>query len=272
MPHSRHILNPILAKIEEAYQKSAGYEIRTELSVPGTRYFPDIAVYKECKLIAAVEIGYTRPEKLSAYRQMGAIDVRWYAKDGTLHQDVVEKTVVENRIVRNTMITSPGDALYAYYLNNKIGCPEPECRPESSAYLEELAARYLRRFKKDADLDYRISNADDGSDYIDVLTTCVTDYVRLWILNFCDKCGKHWLSTEDDDGFSFDLIELFKEHNPRDIGLAIGTRSDITWKEFRESAEFGVVNLDLAEDIWLDNGVKQYHRNVSLIGENNNDA
>jgi hypothetical protein len=47
---------------------------------------PDIQVVDEGGAVhCVVEVGYTRPEKLTRYRALGIPDVRWYAKDGTLH-------------------------------------------------------------------------------------------------------------------------------------------------------------------------------------------
>ena len=86
MAHSKELIEKIRLEIQKDYPENLfRYEI--EKYLPGTKLIPDILVRDENgKIYCAVEIGYTRPEKLTAYWNSHRIpDVRWYDKAGVLH-------------------------------------------------------------------------------------------------------------------------------------------------------------------------------------------
>jgi hypothetical protein len=144
MSHSRELIRMIAEKIFVDYPEAEGYEYVYERSINGTRMMPDIHVLRGRKVVCAVEIGYTRPEKLTAYRkQLSIPDVRWYSKDGTLHGDV------EERIVRVTMDVQPPGTLYFYHLHDEMQCEE--CDSLGMRLPDDrVAARYIRRFGQEA--------------------------------------------------------------------------------------------------------------------------
>jgi hypothetical protein len=84
--HSPDLIQQILSMVQADYPPSQ-FDFVIEKAIPGTRMHPDILVNdRSGKHCCAVEIGYTRPEKLTAYRKDLKIpDVRWYDKAGNLH-------------------------------------------------------------------------------------------------------------------------------------------------------------------------------------------
>jgi hypothetical protein len=84
--HPKELIAMIMAKLQAEYPVSAGFEYVIEKALLGTRMLPDILIKHGQKNVCAVEIGYTRPEKLTDYRRDHRIhDVRWYDREGKLH-------------------------------------------------------------------------------------------------------------------------------------------------------------------------------------------
>jgi hypothetical protein len=90
MPHSAELIETVRRLIERDYP-STQYVYRIERGIPGTGMRPDIMVCDQAGgVFCVVEIGYTLPEKLTAYRDDLKIpDVRWYDKQGRLHVKAV---------------------------------------------------------------------------------------------------------------------------------------------------------------------------------------
>jgi hypothetical protein len=87
LSHDPTLIRGICDLLEREYSPAL-YDYVIEKPILGTRMFPDIAIVKKSskKIVCVVEIGYTRPEKLTAYRRELKIpDVRWYDKQGVLH-------------------------------------------------------------------------------------------------------------------------------------------------------------------------------------------
>ena len=84
MSHSKHLIEKIAAIIAIEFPSEAGYLYIFEKKL-GQGAMPDIVVKLGERVLCAVEIGYTRPEKLTAYREQYNIpDVRWYDRSGRL--------------------------------------------------------------------------------------------------------------------------------------------------------------------------------------------
>jgi len=123
----------------------------------------------------AVEIGYTRPEKLTTYRQKLKIpDVRWYDKQGKLHADVTEK------LIKVSLELTPSSTMFVYHVLGQVECVDEACCDVCAGH-------------EDHD-----EGCEDCHTYrkLDVVTTVVTDYVKAFFPSFCDKCGSHWLADE----------------------------------------------------------------------------
>lgn len=96
MGHPKELIEKFVAIMRETYKEIDGHVFRLEESLADhkPRIAPDIQVFdKDNKLISVVEIGYTRPEKIKIYRELGVQDIRWYSKEGELI-NAEEKTIV----------------------------------------------------------------------------------------------------------------------------------------------------------------------------------
>lgn len=261
MSHSRQLIESIAAKVAIDYPLDAGYEYVFEKSIRGTRMMPDILVQRGGKHVCAVEIGYTRPEKLTAYRTTLRIpDVRWYDKAGNLHGDVDE------RVVTVSVTTRPQGDLFVYHAPNRIPCQGCEA-VYPSAVPGHAADRYIRRFGGKA---YDTRNEEAWSqELVDVETMVITDYVQIWLPSFCDKCGRTWFATAGygiDDGD--DMVDLFRSHRPVEIGQELGRRASMTWEAVAESvAERFNLKLEYPDGLWIDEDDKpRFHRHIHVAG------
>lgn len=103
MSHSAELIELIAAEVRKTYPPERGFSYVIEQRIAGIArvMMPDIQVLNEAgKVVCAVEIGYTRPEKLTAYRtELGIEDVRWYDKAGRLHGDVTVVTTIRREVV-----------------------------------------------------------------------------------------------------------------------------------------------------------------------------
>jgi hypothetical protein len=97
MPHPATLIQSILAQVRSTYSAPEyRFEVERPLFLKDRSMQPDIQVFgQDGELLCAVEIGYTRPEKLKHYRQIGIPDVRWYSKAGELVDDYM---TVERRV------------------------------------------------------------------------------------------------------------------------------------------------------------------------------
>lgn len=103
MGHGSDLLEKISGKLRREYPEPP-YRYEYEKRIDGTQWEPDILI----SLICVVEIGYTRPEKLAAYRDELLIDdVRWYSKDGQLHAELPTLTLVDTEIAGSYLGIEP---------------------------------------------------------------------------------------------------------------------------------------------------------------------
>lgn len=86
MGHDFDLLQKCAHLLHPEYPESKFFYV-FERGVPNTRCIPDILVIDRDTffIICVVEIGYTRPEKLTKYVEKGIPDVRWYSKKLKLH-------------------------------------------------------------------------------------------------------------------------------------------------------------------------------------------
>ena len=87
MGHSTDLLQEITQLLLTDYPLELGYKYIYEKAIANAtaRMHPDVIVELDNDVVCVVEIGYTRPEKLTEYQEMGIPDVRWYDKNATLH-------------------------------------------------------------------------------------------------------------------------------------------------------------------------------------------
>jgi hypothetical protein len=225
MSHPRSLVEAIAAKLRQEYPAEAGHEYVFERALRGTnsRMMPDIAIFKAGQAVCVVEIGYTRPEKLTAYRdELKIPDVRWYDKQGTLHADVEERTL------RLTTVVRPSGELVAYEVKDEVmccGCNDVGVRRVPDAARD----RFDRMFGAGA-ADHRDDRVTE-LEFDDVDTVVLTDYCRAWFPSYCDKCGRSWVAGElEAANLLFTLLR-----SPREIARAWGARTLVEWDVVRAS-------------------------------------
>jgi hypothetical protein len=192
--HPKELIDDIVSAIKDDYPPR-DYRITTEKALPGTRYFPDVAVFDRAdRVVAVIEIGYTRPEKLTAYREMGIADIRWYDKGGNNHG--------VTRTVHYLAEVQPSGVVEVYRFDELIGCHDAEDCAAELAFLDRLLERYERRFgstgPKDLKRFYRRWEAALEDNVAGVETLVATDGAVIASASFCDKCGSTWISNPEE--------------------------------------------------------------------------
>ncbi len=209
MSHPAELITAIRGKVEADYPPDA-YTYEIERAIRGTRMFPDILVASSTgEMVCAVEIGYTRPEKLTAYREMGIRDVRWYDKQGELH------TSWETRNVR-AEVTITGlepDEVAVYSLLDEVDCPGCYWCGSCDCVHGDESCRY-----PGCELPYEF-----------VHSVLITDYRRFWLQSFCDKCGWQGDPTDDDRELAFDLLQDLATLEAAEFGRRYGRRTLASW-------------------------------------------
>lgn len=206
MSHSAELIQSVRRLLENDYPAHQ-YKYTIESAIPGTRMMPDIQVRDALgSLVCVTEIGYTRPEKLTAYRkQLKIPDVRWYDKAGNLHADV------EERVIRVSIQQQPVGFFAVYRIYDMVECRNESC--ESIAMVEcDLTVKELEGPEPLSDevceKAWEVSNCM----CMDVTTVVVTDYARVWFICYCDKCGDTWDaatgSSMDLQGIAYDLESM----------------------------------------------------------------
>ena len=224
MSHPRSLIEKICGLLEQDYPRTH-YQYVLEKALPGVRVtednsraMPDIAVYQGDKPICLVEIGYTRPEKLTFYREgLGVHDVRWYSKSGQLH------TPLEHKSIKVDVSIEPVGAFHVYRTTHEIGCD----------------GCWNEWHDDENDVDYDMDDdMDESTAY--VTSALVTDGKTVaWILNFCDKCGGWWWSSPSHLGEEIFLLQEFvdtpeKSFLSRDGRMYVGTT---TWKNIARTLQ-----------------------------------
>ena len=213
MSHSPELIRAVQDLVEVDYPP-AQHVFVIERAIPGTRMFPDILVKTPTgEMVCVVEIGYTRPEKLTRYRELGIPDVRWYDKAAQLHTDWETRHM---RAVVKVAGAEPAEVA-VYRLNDVVAChcvdeeygiARLSLHPDDAAQWDELYEAQLQ----------------------DVWSVIITDYVRYWFPAFCDKCGESWL-VDGDDTFESGVIDELRFSSPRDFGLQFGARELMPWHD-----------------------------------------
>jgi hypothetical protein len=247
MPHSTDLMLMILAMVERDYPP-ARHRYAIEKFLPGTRMSPDIAIFgPKGETLCVVEIGYTRPEKLTAYRKTHKIaDVRWYDKTGILHGDVQEKTV------RLTVTFDSEMDVSVYNPFHIVPCRASDCFDEPEQGAEDYA-KEIERAEEEAPFE--------------VETVLVSDETRAWIFNFCDKCGEQWLSSDQYDPDVAWIFETLREGDGRSNAAMWGARERMPWAEIRNRLKSAFDFTLVYEDgVWLHSRKQRlFERNVMRL-------
>jgi hypothetical protein len=263
MSHPRSLIEAIAAKLHGEYPPDS-YIYRYEVALAGTRLFPDIQVCERDsgKTLCAVEIGYTRPEKLTAYRTKHAIpDVRWYDKAGRLHGDVQEITV-------QATVLAPEPELGARFACYRPEVSEPCPRCVDSGY-EELRYSWpespVRPNRRPAGrrvfTEWMLRNNGDGRfdgmnaaeieeayeqelealliEAADATESLIgSDSLRMIVAFRCKACGFSCIATAaDDEVVPAGLSGLLSDNDGRALATECGARRWMTWTELRAAVQ-----------------------------------
>lgn len=213
MPHSPDLINSIAELLAKDYPNDT-HEYVIEKLIPGTRMSPDIAIRRNGggHIVCAVEIGYTRPEKLTRYRdELNIPDVRWYDKGGNLHTPLERK----NEVVTTTIV--PTQTFYVYDLMDQVSCPDCAHEWQDDEGLEEISDSERERLLEES--------------VVYVMSTLVTDYTKWSMPSFCDKCGLTWFADTLDVSSVADLGETWCCINTHEFARTHGARREMSWDE-----------------------------------------
>ena len=164
--------------------------------------FPDIAIAnrRTRKICCVVEIGYTRPEKLAAYRlQLKIPDVRWYDKAGNLHNKEIDR---ETKIITKRVVFEPDGDFSAYVIDDSVPCFSESCEEEAGDADDDEAWLYLQT---------------------SVMSVLITDWHYAWLPSFCDKCGEHFMPSCSEEAVL--LIADLEGLSPSRFGMTYGRRA-----------------------------------------------
>ncbi len=218
MGHPTSLIEKILAQLKTDYPED-GYTFKLEKVIPGTRMFPDIQVADlSGNICCAVEIGYTRPEKLTAYRNSLHIpDVRWYDKAGKLHADVKEL------VVKVAIESDPRTRFVCYKIHDRVECYSEDCESEVvddwNAQVLEIEETMTEEEADELQCEMSECLAEDTNLFV------ITDYLRVWFCLFCDKCGDVEMVSEDYSIDVWAIAEDLRESSPREFARIWGGRA-----------------------------------------------
>jgi hypothetical protein len=246
MSHPRELIDRIASHLAVEYPRDLFHYV-FESALRGTRMQPDIQITQGGVPVCVVEIGYTRPEKLTAYRQHYRIpDVRWYDKTGRLHADV------EARVIQVAVTLAPPAVVYLYETVAQvpcIACPDLYADSGLRRIPDTRYDRYVRRYGLDAADDRE--EATSNAEYEETSTLVVTDYLKAWLPTVCDRCGRSWFADLQDDA---ELIAWALDDEPREIAKQFGARRAAPWLEIVTEVEshYGGLRLRPEDGQFLD--------------------
>jgi hypothetical protein len=229
MSHAPDLIARIRTLLESEYSPDS-YSYIIEQCIAGTRMYPDIQIRDASgHLRCVVEVGYTRPEKLTTYRHSLKIpDVRWYDKQGQLHGDVTERTL---QLKVQTAIR-PSGVFAVYYVRDKVQCVEEDCYTEvcCPAWSGEPGKCRCDPEAEECDPTCEVCcEKKTEASFEEVDTIVVTDRVKAFFPSFCDKCGNAWLPGGEDEA-CFLMMDL-QDHSPREFARYYGGAQRMTWDE-----------------------------------------
>ncbi len=262
MGHKQELLDLVSRKLFLDYPKNDFIYLYEKRLYENKRMEPDITIRnketREC--VCLVEIGYTRPEKLSFYRnKMGVFDVRWYDKTGILHGDVKEVSIKAKYDV-----ILPQN-LYVYYITHNIECCDDDCDIDSMRWIfpfegggskEELEQIKEKMFLQDDDRyhEYLQDRIEETNGYL------VTDFYKAWVFGFCDKCGSVFEAYDPEITTCNTSIDWFDISNPSDISLDLQGIFD--WHGAHDFLrEKGYGKIKWSEGYLLPEGAKDIDKN-----------
>ena len=244
MSHKPETLNRIVSLLEEDYPSAAfKYALDTTRLFDGSRMYPDVQIFAPDSQVPAcvVEIGYTRPEKLSHYKKLGIPDIRWYGRDnGKLYsygslEPVSRKISLQYKFkphakdVWRSVLLETGSmcvaAFNAFYdLREKLKAAPTrykKLRGMVKALRHDPVLQNHRDFFSSRDLRVALTG-DDPEDFwtvmenaldVDVFNTVWSNGYGIIVLRYCDVCGETCIDDQSyTDEAWFAIEEEFKSY------------------------------------------------------------
>ena len=224
MGHPVTLLNLIAEDVRQSYpEPEYRFAFEKPLRLSDRRNQPDIQVFDAAgSLCCAVEIGYTRPEKLEHYHLQGIPDVRWYDKQGRLiplkvgqesapiHREVIYVTNPDDiwRVVPSVECPNPATNVYGEVVCDKLTTAVYELQeavrrvPKSESRLKVLLkARHWPVWEEHNSIhpcDWREFLEDDTFLFSEWSNPTgqntwfyfYTNGAYGFIVNWCDECGE----------------------------------------------------------------------------------
>lgn len=124
MPHPKELLDSITNHLLPQYPRSEfQYVYEQALNLTDWRNQPDIQIFDATRtLTVAIEIGYTRPEKLKLYVDQRIPDVRWYSKAGELIWTNDSKRLAKEPMVREIKYRMHKQDLWRFVPTTGVQC------------------------------------------------------------------------------------------------------------------------------------------------------
>lgn len=194
MSHSRELIAAVLDGIVREYPPEDGFKAVVEKRLLGQKrnVQPDIQMLDAAgKVVCVVEIGYTRPEKISYYRDVGIRDVRWYDKSGVLHSSITGHVTIEYTERRVRELPDPADKFYLLELH---GADCGECMRD-----------HHRR--DDLDEEGETGEYEELAYYGVTSSIIVANNKRRCVIIYCDECGALYHTAESEDELNIAFIE-----------------------------------------------------------------
>jgi hypothetical protein len=229
MGHKTETLQAITGLLEKDYPRAMfryGYE--RERIYTGLKMFPDVQIYEGRANIpiCVVEIGYTRPEKLAHYKEIGIRDIRWYGlNDHKLYSYGDVQSITATVKLNCDLKLHPNDVWYSV-LMEEIEPTGSHCFPTHCTLfdfyqrIKGLPTRMqkLRLLAKERDAAFgdheqffsRQEIIDLAEDFdsdlvmnnlgVDVFNTLYSNGVGAFMHTFCDVCGACYVEAPDEIG------------------------------------------------------------------------
>jgi hypothetical protein len=221
MGHSSELLNRIAEDVARAWPKGKGYRMEFEKPLagqPGLRMLPDIQVLDPSKTVCCVvEIGYTRPEKLTKYHELGIQDVRWYDKLGNIHGNIDKALKVIEQHIRYVPLSN-----HEFNWFSQFGIFEcDDCLATALEELDQLCGCE----QDDCSCAPRVPPSDEAielasENHSESILTLISDGHRYLAVVYCDECeatrlleDHKWdlLGLENARDFEFRYLQRTKE-------------------------------------------------------------
>lgn len=259
MGHSAELLARVASEVSRNWPM-ASVVLEKPLALTNRRMQPDVQLIENGRVVCVVEIGYTRPEKLTEYRRLGIPDVRWYDKSCRLHHVEMKKAATES-IERSVAYRQHPESEWRFVgefsLETCWALLEQACQLLDFLEAAETKPGRLRcigRWLADTECgdhelrEFRseliaLAGADSKSERSEIMFESILDVMpyqaaqtlffngyEKFGLVYCDMCGDESI---DYDPIAWDGPEAFYRAWTKDVRACCGRREHHAIPEFR---------------------------------------